>query len=157
MILLRQSCRFWRPRPISNVGSRFCLVPWGTPFITEKILDGKVPDNIHHQQAIQRRLGAHSSIQKLSTKSFANAYENVHWPRQSPTSVLGVLKSTLGQVSKYLHIMIIISPSYKDRRSKEFHLHGEGVWGRMDTHIYGPVPCCPPETITTLLVSYVCA
>ena len=124
---------------ISNVGSWVCLVPWGTQFLTEKVLDWQVPDRIN-QQAIKRPLGAHSSIQKLSTKSLANAYENLRWPRQSPTSVPGVLKSTLGQVFKYLHIMIIISPSYKDRRSKEFHLPGKGVWGRVDTCMYGWVP-----------------
>ena len=136
MILSQQSCRFRRPMSISNVGSWVCLVPWGTQFLTEKVLDWQVPDRIN-QQAIKRPLGAHSSIQKLSTKSLAKAYENLHWPRQSPTSVPEVLKSTLGQVFKYLHIMIIISPSYKDRRSKEFHLHGKGVWGRVDTCVYG--------------------
>ena len=34
-------------------------------------------------------------------------------------------------------------------------LDGRGVWGRMDTCIYmAESLCCPPETITTLLISY---
>ena len=34
-------------------------------------------------------------------------------------------------------------------------LDGRGVWGRRDTCIcMAEFPCCPPETITTLLISY---
>ena len=34
-------------------------------------------------------------------------------------------------------------------------LDGRGVWGRMDTCIRMARPlCCPPETITTLLIDY---
>ena len=34
-------------------------------------------------------------------------------------------------------------------------LDGKGVWGRMDTCIcMAESLCCPPETITTLLVSH---
>ena len=34
-------------------------------------------------------------------------------------------------------------------------LNGSGVWGRMDTCIcMAKSLCCPPETITTLLISY---
>ena len=35
-------------------------------------------------------------------------------------------------------------------------LDGRGVWGRMDTCVcMAESLCCPPETITTLLISYV--
>ena len=41
-------------------------------------------------------------------------------------------------------------------------LDGKEVWGRMDTcvcmaepgQLYGQPVCCPPETITTLLIGY---
>ena len=34
-------------------------------------------------------------------------------------------------------------------------LDGGGVWGRMNTCMCMPEPfCCPPETITTLLIGY---
>ena len=34
-------------------------------------------------------------------------------------------------------------------------LDGRGVWGRIDTCIcMAESLCCPPETITTLLISY---
>ena len=36
-------------------------------------------------------------------------------------------------------------------------LDGRGVWGRMDTYrCMAESLCCPPETITTLLISYRC-
>ena len=35
-------------------------------------------------------------------------------------------------------------------------LDGRGVWGRMDTRIcMAESLCCPPETITTLLICYI--
>ena len=34
-------------------------------------------------------------------------------------------------------------------------LNGRGVWGRMDTCIWmAEALCCPPETITTLLIGH---
>ena len=34
-------------------------------------------------------------------------------------------------------------------------LDGRGVWGRMDTCIWmAESLCCPPETVTTLLIGY---
>jgi len=34
-------------------------------------------------------------------------------------------------------------------------LDGRGIWGRMDTRIFmAKSLCCPPETITTLLIGY---
>ena len=34
-------------------------------------------------------------------------------------------------------------------------LDGRGTWGRMDTYVcMAESLCCPPETITTLLISY---
>ena len=36
-----------------------------------------------------------------------------------------------------------------------WHPGWEGVWGKMDTHTrMVESPCCPPETITTLLIDY---
>ena len=43
----------------------------------------------------------------------------------------------------------------KKRRRNGSFLDGTGVWGRKDTGIcMAESLCCPPETITTLLISY---
>ena len=48
---------------------------------------------------------------------------------------------------------------YKLYLNKEIkNLDGRGVWGRVDTCIcMTEFLCCPPETITTLLISYAAA
>lgn len=69
---------------------QFCLVPGGSGFLIEEILDWQAPDRVNHQQAIKSPLGARTSILKPPTKGHINAHENLHWPCPSPSTVPGV-------------------------------------------------------------------
>ena len=51
---------------------------------------------------------------------------------------------------------LLYSTGISDQRYVARSLDGRGAWGRMDTCVCTAESlCCPPETITTLLIGYV--
>ena len=52
-------------------------------------------------------------------------------------------------------IMPLFKMPFKQKWACTWKDQWEGVWGRMDTrNVHDWVLCCPPETLTTLLISY---